>query len=489
MRIAFACVMQESNSFAPAPSVLEDFDLEFDSSIVSAYRGTNTEVGGFLSELERFGAEPAPLISAFALASGPIRDEAFDSLSRLLSERVADCRCDGLLMALHGAWLGESHASADAELMRRVRSAVGPDTPVVASLDFHANVRPSLLAEVDAVVGYRTYPHVDMAETGQKAARLLHEMIARGIRPRAYWLPIPLLAPPQRATTDLPPLRETMASLDQEFGAEAVLSASFFCVQPWLDVRDVSSSLVVIARSADDEIPLRMRKIAGELWNRRDEFEVDWVDPHDLVRRALENDRRPVIVSEAFDGTTGGGPGDNPGLLSVLLPHQGEISACLFIVDAEAVSQARQIGLGGKFCDLLGAKKDRRFGPPIRVEGRVIHLSDGGFVLKGPVFTGKKAEMGPTAVLEIGRLKVVVGSQPVTMVDPELYRSQGIEPGDQTLVAVKSPTLFRPGYASMLGEVFHLDMPGVCPGNLKKAPFSKIKRPIYPLDDFAWKAG
>jgi microcystin degradation protein MlrC len=130
--------------------------------------------------------------------------------------------------------------------------------------------------------------------------------------------------------------------------------------------------------------------------------------------------------------------------------------------------------------------KDARFGSPIKVEGRVIYLSDGEFVHKGPVFTGKKVAMGPTAVLEVGRMKIVVASRRAMTVDPELYRSQKIEPQAQDLVAVKSPSLFLPGYASLMGSVLHLDMPGVCRGNLQKVPFAKITRPICPLDEFAW---
>jgi microcystin degradation protein MlrC len=158
------------------------------------------------------------------------------------------------------------------------------------------------------------------------------------------------------------------------------------------------------------------------------------------------------------------------------------------MVDAEAAQMAHQSGLGHEFRGTLGAKHDRRFGPPLSVKGRVRHLSDGAFVLKGPVFTGKKVEMGPTAVLELGRLKVVVASRPAIAVDPELYRSQHVEPREQDLIAVKSPTLFRPGYASMLHTVLHLDMPGVCRGNLREVAFANLKRPIWPLDDWGWAA-
>lgn len=488
MKIALACVKQESNSFAPDLAAWENFSIESGESLPSVYGETNTEMAGFLQEVRHLGAEPIPLISISALADGPVSKTIFDRISDLLISQLRISDFDGLLIALHGAWVGDDGNSADAELARRIRQAVGREKPIVATLDFHANVRPSLLKEVDAVVGYRTYPHIDMAETGRKAARIIHELLITRSRAYTYWLPIPLLAPPQCATTDRPPVRDTVDRLDSVFHPDGAFSSSFFCVQPWLDIKEIASCLLVVARSPDERIPDKMQDLAKELWDRRTDFVVDWVEPQGLMAAIRKEQRKPVIVSEAFDGPTGGAPGDNPGLLSILVPDCNQLSACVFVVDAEAAAKARQVGVGGRFSGTLCAKKDARFGSPIRVEGRVIYLSDGEFVHKGPVLTGKKIAMGPTAILAVGNLKIVVASRPAMTVDPELYRSQNIEPQAQDVIAVKSPTLFLPGYRSLMGSILHLDMPGVCRGNLRKVPFAKIARPMYPLDDFAWDA-
>ena len=487
IRFGVAGITQESNTFAPFPSTLKDFSIEEGIGVVSSSQGTNTEVGGFLKELADLQVEVVPLVSAFAVSAGPVEDSAFESLANLLIEQIEEVKFDGLLLALHGSWLSCSHPSADAELIKRVRKSIGPKIPIVVTLDLHANVQPVLFEETQGLVGFRTYPHVDMAQTGQKAARLLYEIVTHGLRPGIYWISIPLLAPPQSATTDQSPVKDIVERLDRELPSEVVLSSSFFCVQPWLDMKEVSSSLVVVARSENAGIPATLRNIAQELWNRRSEFQVEWIAPGNLVPEVLAEKSRPVIVSEAFDATTGGAPGDHPGLLSILMPHREQLSACIYMVDHEAAERAHQIGLGESFRGLLGAKRDKRFGSPLMVEARICHLSDGTFVSKGPVFTGRKVEMGPSAVLEIGRIKVVVASRPVAVIDPELYRSQQIEPRKQDIIAVKSPTLFRPGYASMLGRVLHLDMPGVCRGNLSKVPYTNIGRPISPLDEFSWR--
>lgn len=482
-----AGMTQESNSFASFPSTLNDFTVESEREIVSANRGANTEVGGFLQELDCLQVQAVSLLSGWAISAGPIEDSAFDTLVDLLLEKVRGAKLDGLLLALHGSWLSATHASADAELVRRVRKVIGPEIPIVITLDLHANVTPALLSEIQGVVGFRTYPHVDMAETGRKAARLLYELVTQRVRPHLYWLPIPMLAPPQSAATDLPVLSDLLQRLDSELPADAVLSSSFFCVQPWLDVETVNSSLVVVARTESAEVPAILQSIGAELWNRRNEFHVDWVAREDLVSRVLAEDSRPVLVSEAFDGTGAGSPGDHPGVVSVLLPHRHELSACLFIVDPEVARRAHELGTGAQFSGNLGASLDSRFASPLRIEARVRYLSDGKFLLKGPVFQGRPVDMGTTAVLEVGGLKVVVASRSTLVIDPELYRSQQVEPAQQDIIAVKSPTLFRPGYASIMKRVIHLDMPGVSQGNLRKVPFARIGRPCWPLDEFSWE--
>lgn len=486
MRFGVAGITQESNTFAFSLSTLADFSIEEGDGVISSSKGTNTEVGGFLKALDTLGVEAVPLLSAWAISAGPIEDSAFDTLADRLIAQIEKNQFDGLLLALHGAWLSASHPSADAEMVKRVRRAVGPEMPIVITQDSHANITPQLLERIQGLVGFRTYPHVDMGETGEKAARLLYEVVTNRLRPCIYWLPIPLLAPPQSATTDRPPIKDILERLDRELPFGQVLSSSLFYVQPWLDIKDVNSSLVVVARSDSAEVPNILRTIADELWSRKEEFHVEWTTPADLPAKVFKQKTRPVIVSEAFDGTGGGAPGEHPGLLSILFPHRENLSACLFLVDSEAARHAHKVGVGGNFRGLLGAATDKRFGPPLMVNARVGHVSDGKFILKGPVFTGREADMGRTAVLEIGRLKVVVASRSVVVIDPELYRSQQVEPEEQDVVAVKSPTLFRPGYASMLNCVLHLDMPGVCRGNFAEVPFMNIGRPIFPLDDFSW---
>jgi microcystin degradation protein MlrC len=485
MKIAIASVMQESNSFAPIQSQLSDFQIHVGAES-EIYRGTNTEMGGFFEECDKVGLEAVPLLSAWALPAGPVAETALDQICELLLRQMKDEGFEGLLIALHGAWLSTNHLSADAELIRRIRTQIGDDIPIVATLDLHANVRPALLECLWAAVGYRTYPHVDMADTGKKAVHLMSEILKDGNRPELFWLPIPLLAPPQAATTERGPLKELFVNLDERLKYLGCVSSSFFCVQPWLDVEEMSSSFLVVTNSRLPQIAEVVRGLASRLWQQRAEFEVEWVSPETLVSKLEQFRSGPVIVSEGYDATTGGAPGDHPGLLQTLLPHREKLSACIFLVDPAAAREAQRLGVGGEFHGHLGACLDKRFSEPVSTKGRIRYLSDGVFTLRGPVFTGKKADMGLTAVLEVAGLAVVVASRAVMTIDPELYRSQGIEPRDRRVVGVKSPSLFRPGFQDMLAGVLNLDMPGVCRGRLRQIPFRHISRPIHPLDDFSW---
>lgn len=488
MRVAIASVMQESNTFSPRPTTFSDFQIEPGPETVRAYRGTNTEMGGFLQEIDILGWEAVPLISVYALAGGPVENATFDKICGLLFETVSKGRFDALVIALHGAWLGESYPSADAELVRRVVAKLGRDVPIVATLDLHANVRPELLEGLWGVVGYRTYPHVDMAETGRKAVRMLRDMVKDGRRPRYFWLPFPFIAPPQSAATDRAPLKDALLELDQDLASFDIASASFFCVQPWLDVPEMGSSFVIASKEPSPEISAVVQRAAQRLWHRRAELEVEWVQPENLLDRLGAFPAGPVVVSEAYDGPTGGATGDHPGLLAALLPYSNKVSACLYVVDPGAVDEAIRVGVGGEFAAPVAACFDKRWGPPVAISGTVRHLSDGQFTLRGPAFTGKKLHMGPTAVLQAGLLDIVISKRAVMMIDPELYRSQGVEPREKRIVGVKSPTLFRPAYEELMIGVLHLDMPGVCRGDLRHVPFQQLARPIFPLDDFPWQS-
>jgi microcystin degradation protein MlrC len=485
-RIGIAGFMQESNSFAPRRAEIPDFDIRRGSELPEFFADTNAEVAGFLDGCKEEGWDQVPLMSANAISGGPLAKNCFEQICAQLISSIEAQPMDGLLLALHGAMSVEHFPSGDAEIVRRVRQALPANCPVVVSHDFHANLAPSFLANVNGLSAYRTYPHVDQRETGQRACTMLARSLA-GETAHHWRLPIPLLLSPETSTTFQEPLRPVMERLTSDFLESAGDYASLFCVQPWLDFSPVSSNLVLSQFGGPKrDTAARMRELAASVWATRRQFQIEWVSPDDLVNRIQATGLRPVLVSEAPDSPTGGASGDHTGLLSCLLPFADRLKSCIYLVDPEFALRARAAGHGAQIEGFVGATIDSRFSQPVSIRGRVEHLSEGIFHAKGPAFHGRQFSMGATAVVAIGRLRIVVASKPVMMIDPELYRSQDVEPADQDVIGIKSALLFRPAYESVSRTVLHLDMPGPCRGRLEKVDFRKINRPIYPVDDFEW---
>jgi microcystin degradation protein MlrC len=487
LRIGICGFMQESNSFAPRLAQREDFDVRVGDELLSFFSGTNSETAGFLDDCKERGWQAVPLVAANAISGGPLSRDCFDGICEQILQSIRGERLDGILLALHGAMSVESFPSGDAEIARRVREAIGPKLPFAASHDFHANLTSSLLHEVDGLSGYRTYPHVDQRKTGRRAAAILARLLS-GERPTQWYLPIPLLLSPQSSSTFELPLLSVMERLQREFVEGQGSYATLFCVQPWLDFVPVTSSLVVTDFDGRRGLSEPMREIAEQLWAMRRDFETDWISAPNLFARISRSNARPVLVAEAQDSPTGGAAGDQTTLLNCLLPHAENLKSCIYMVDSGFANRAHLAGENATIEGPIGASLDQRFCSPVHISGTVEHLSNGEFTAKGPAFHGRTFSMGKTAVVAIGKLRIVVATNPVMMIDPELYRSQGIEPAEQDVVGIKSALLFRPAYDSVSHTVLHLDARGPCRGRLEAVEFERINRPIFPVDDFEWHA-
>lgn len=477
--------MQESNSFAPSLALREEFDVHWREDILQQYQGTNSEVGGFLDGCVERGWQAVPLFTARATSGGALSRDCFEGLLGDLLETVRAGEFDALLLALHGAMSAEHLPSGDAEIVSRLRAEVGWSIPIVVTHDLHANVMPELLEAVDGLSGYRTYPHVDQRETALRAVGLLQQRLSGGSA-RQWQLPIPILIVPQAGSTFEPPLEHVMQQMCAAFPDDERCCATLFTVQPWLDFAPVASCITVTDFTDDPEVPRKMLEIGRQLWACRNDFEVPWVSPDQLIEKIRGDETRPLLVSEAYDSPSGGATGDHAGLLRTVLPYADEVRGCLFLIDPQAAASAAAAGVGAEIEVKLGGKLDQRFSLPAPASAKVLGVSNGEFHFKGPAFHGLLVSMGPSATLGIGKLSIVIGSRPVFMIDPELYRSQGVEPAEQEFVGVKSPTLFRPAYKSISENIVHFDMPGPCRGKLTLMPYQNISRPMFPLDEFEW---
>lgn len=494
MRIALGNIVQESNSFSPIPGSWFHFPpsqlLRGDDVFVHR-AGTRTEVGGAIDAARAESLTLIPLISATtSAAAGPMLGEVFTALR---DELVAGLRAaepiDGALLVLHGAMAAEGFEDATGEILRAARAALGPGRPLVATLDLHANVTAQMAAHADILVGYHTAPHIDLYETGERAARLLARMLHAGLQPATALRRLPMIVPAENGRTTEGPYAEVMDRAIELMRRPGVLDISVFSVQPWLDVADVGCS-VVVNTDADARLAGELAdELADMFWERRHQFAVSLAPTAATISRALASDQHPFVLADSADAPSSGAPGDSTVVLEQLIAAQPQHRCLHNIVDSDAVAAMVAAGPGAQITIALGASSGVPFYQPISVTGRVRGLFDGDFTNKGLGFQGVVFSCGRTAVLEIGAIALVVMERPVIQWDPELYRAVGLEPRDAQIVIVKSPAAFRAAYEPFAAEVALLDAPGVCSPNLRSLPFVRARRPIYPLDDIqTWRA-
>jgi microcystin degradation protein MlrC len=428
--------------------------------------------------------EVIPTLLARALSSAPVAANTFGQLLDELLDRIGAARpLDGVLLVLHGAMMAQGEPDATGAILERVRACVGPDVPVVGTLDLHANVTARMVREATALVGYHTAPHVDMAATGERAAHLLVAAIAGRIAPTSALVRLPMLLPPENSTHNWGPLAHVIdRALDLERSG-AILRGGVYPVQPWMDTEDVAASVVVTTDGDPEAAQNRARELAAAFWARRASFVTELVPPDEAVARALSRGTGTTILCDSADSTTSGSTGDSTAILGALLraaPLDG--TALANIVDRRAVAQAIAAGVGSTVTVQVGGSLAPELFEPLPFAGRVKTISDGTFTFRGPGMRGVAHHMGRTAVLVGGGIHLVVMERGVSQWDPELYRSLGQEPARASIVQVKSPMAYRAAYEGLYDEAIVVAAPGAANPQLATLSWTRVPRPIYPLD-------
>jgi len=360
-------------------------------------------------------------------------------------------------------------------------AAIGPEIPLVVTLDFHANIGAVLARAADLIIGYDTYPHVDVAARGEEAAALLRRLID-GVRPATAYASVPILAVPGRQGTDDYPMRDLLArvhAIEADPRVLTVTLAGGFC---YSDVPEAGIGIVV----STDADPALAAAYATELqalaWAERDAFVQTDIPPAEAVAQALvAPPGRPTILVDAPDNVGGGTPGDGTVLLAELL-RQGATEAVVVIADPEAVALAFAAGVGGIFSGLVGGKTDRFHGDPISVRGAVRLLADGRFTYRGSYMPGQERSMGRTAVLDVAGCHLVLTEHKTMPFDAQHLRSVGISPEWCRVIVVKSATGWRAAFGELAGLVLSVATPGICTADLATLPYARVRRPIFPLD-------
>ncbi|MFK7692706.1 M81 family metallopeptidase [Paenibacillus sp. HJGM_3] len=491
MKIAVGGLIQESNTFSEAISTLDDFKRYFyriGDQMEETLQAEN-ELAGFYRAAREQEVTLIPTIFAHAVSSGKIGRRMLDELKAVLFEQLDRYSSyDGVLFALHGAWVAEDCDDADGEILSAIREKVGRSVPVVITLDSHANVTQSMVDQVDGLIGYRTFPHTDYAETGYRAAKLLFSIVRGEIQPSVRLKKVPMIVPAENHQTYRGPMAELWAEARQGEECGVSLATSLFAVQPWLDIAEMGCSAVVVGTDpnlAEEEAD----RLAAMMWSKRRQFEVALYTVPAIVELLADPQAKgPLVASDSADSPGAGSPGDSNFVLRELLALGAErrYDCLLSMVDGPAARKAVSAGAGRAVKLRVGHTISTSVGSAIDVEGVVAHVGNGAFRFGGGTVAGLVANMGQCAVVQIGRLSLLLMENPTFTGDPAMYRSVGLEPAEANFVLVKSANQFRAEYERLTDRIYILDTPGASTANLTRLPFRNIPRPMYPFDDSAF---
>jgi len=485
MRIVTGTISHETNVLSNIATDLEQFRkrrLLYGEKVFDYHRGTKTPVGGLMDGCENHGFELVPTVFASATPSGTITAEAFDTLLGQILDGIEGAgEFDGVAMHLHGAGVAENHDDIEGRILAEVRKAIG-GKPLVSTFDLHANHTRLMVESVDVLIGYDTYPHVDGYERGVEAIDVIARLLDGSLVPtKAFRQPLMMPALQAQFTGKYPMIRLIEEAHRME-GMEAVETITVAAGFPWSDFEDVGLSFIVTTND-DQELADRLADELQDLaWGMRRDFLVKPVPVRDALRRVKNAKGGPYILADIGDNPGGGAPEDGTVVLRAILEEGLEGGVLAVMWDPEAVEKASASGIGSQVTVELGGKTDDLHGKPLEVTGKVKTLTDGKWIVKGPMGTGSESDMGETAVLLVGGNEVIVTSKRLQPMDLELYRSLGIEPTERRFIVVKSSVHYRAAHEPIAEEVIALDTPGLTSPRLAGFGFKKLRRPIFPLD-------
>lgn len=482
--VAIGGLMHETNTFANTRTTLDDFrayQFARGDEMLARYANVRNEIGGMMASARENALELAPTLFSFAVPSGMVARETYEQLAAWLLDEIAASACDGVLLALHGAMVAEHVQDVEGDLLRRVRALVG-DKPIVATFDLHANLSAAMCEHADVLIGYDTYPHVDVYERGAEAARVMTKILRGEIVPTMAFQELPLLSVPQAQFTLASPMREIMARRAEMENDARVVTASVAVGFPYADVECVGMGIVATTNGDADLAKQYARELREMLWARRENFGVRNMPVEEAVARAMASNVAPVILVDVADNIGGGAPGDGTVLLRALLDAHAQ-NAVVTLADAQAVAQCIDAGIDTCIALRVGGKTGALHGEPVALRGRVRLISAGEYIHKGSYMTGTVTRMGRTVVLDCDGIDVVLTERKAMPFDAQQLRSLGIEPADKNMIVAKSAVAWQSAYGDIARAVYYVDTPGICTANLKTLPYQNVRRPIYPLDD------
>jgi len=492
MRVGILGLMQESNTFLPATTHWDDFaneTLARGSEVCTQFADAPHEIGGFFEGLQTAGLEAVPIFAARAMPYGTIDAESFTRLIDTMCEELkATGPLDGLLVAPHGATVSQEYPDVDGYWLHRVREMVGPDLPVVGTLDPHANLSPKMVEACDALIAYRTNPHVDQRERGKEAASLVARMLKEGLRPRMAAEFPPTAISIESQCTEESPCRELYQLARQMLDEPGVLTNSILLGFPYADVPEMGSAVIVVT---EDDLPQARRyarSLAAELWQRREAFVVPMPGVEESIELALKAEA-PVCLLDMGDNVGGGSPADSTWLAHALFDKQVERSL-ITLYDPEAVAQSGKVGIGETIELCLGDHSGAPNGGPLVAECTVQSLHEGRFTESQALHGGFSVfDQGPTAVLTTSQgLTVVATSKRMVPFSLGQLTSCGLDPASYRILVAKGVNAPIAAYRTVCKTFLRVNTPGCTCADMTMLNFNRRRQPMFPFErDTTWE--
>jgi microcystin degradation protein MlrC len=484
VRIAIGGFLHETNTFAPSKAAYDGFvhgggwpAMADGAAVTENIRDINVSLAGFIAEAEARGWELAPTLWCAASPSAHVRADAYERIvGRILDGIAAAGALDAVYLDLHGAMVAEHHDDGEGELLRRVRRLIGNDLPLVVSLDLHANITPAMVAHADALIAYRTYPHVDMADTGRAAARHLALLLGASRRFAKAFRQLPFLIPISWQCTTMEPCRTIYRDL-AALESNRVPTLSFAPGFPAADFPDCGASVVAYGATQRDA-DAAADAVAARVIAQEPAFAGRIFTPDEGVIYAMglaATATRPIVIADTQDNPGAGGDSDTTGMLRALLRHGARRAAIGVIVDPQSADAAHAAGQGSTVRLALGGKSGIAGDAPLEASFVVEALSDGHFIAPGPYFGGSQMNLGASACLRIDDVRIVVGSRKAQLADQAMFRFVGIEPTRQSILVNKSSVHFRADFEPIADTIIVCAAPGPMPADPAALPWTRLR--------------
>ena len=486
LRAVIAMMEHETNTFSPVPTPLSRFgspDVPTGADVYRLFKSTGTGLGAFLDIADAEGMEMVTPIAGNAAPSGKVEAAAYNTMCDAICDAVT-AGCDVCFLDLHGAMVAETTDDGEGTLLKRIRQ-IAPDLPIAISLDLHANITSDIVDNCSVLVGYKTYPHIDMYEAGDHAGRIMVRALKGEVNPVMVWGQRPILAQTLRMGHDDEPMGPMIAKA-REAEANGLLAASVFGGFPLADFHDAGLSVVTIADGDRVAAEQACDDMLSQAWRDRAEFIFHSEPLADTIAKAKALDDGPIVILDHADNSASGGTQDTTAALREVLDQGLEDVAMFAIYDPDAVDAMAAAGVGASVTLSLGGKVDMptigKQGEPLEVTGKVRALTDGDFVITVPMGRGTTMSMGKTAVLDTGKVQIVVISRHTEPYDLGCFRSVGIEPTHKKYLVLKSRIHHRAGFAAIAKHEIPCNGVGVTSSDNSLFTFEKVRRPIYPLE-------